>query len=417
MRQQTAVLQTALFGALLWILTALPAQGFAHNKIEFNNWWITAREDVFPNYLSATGNRAGDALFKVFPAEILERGENHRISGYQVAISIDDAYTGTYPVEVEVPAVQFFRTRLVTLAGSTYEVPDPAAPVGPRYDPVPVLLSSDNAWVIEVRFNPTHANPRLRTLLDVPATSGPECRGLAMVAFGRVGDRRASNVPGVVLQSSFAERHLHPGRASYSGSFSGGANTIAMFGTAGMPSATGELYFGLRTQQPTLQLAGPSAGGVVSDPQRFETQLGPGAYATDLFSRLQPGHVRLVVQGVQFDPGAGPPTHLALPLLVAVGAAGPTTTFDWGAGHLRIDPASLSFATLLIQGGYSGALVRVPAASGLGFDVDQPGTFNSMPLPVVPNSSVIGAQLWLQALVATTSLTIVATTNAVRLKL
>jgi hypothetical protein len=412
MRSQLVVLATVL------ALAASPsAQAFAHNKIEFNNWWLTAREDVFPNYVSATGNRIGDALFKVFPGEILERGENHKISGYQIAISIDDAYTGAFPVEVEVPAVQFFRTQIVTLLGAEYEVPDPSAPVGPRYDPVPVTITSDNAWVVEVRFSPTHSNPRLRTLLEVPAITGADRRGLAMVAFGKVGDRRASNVPGVVLQSSFAERHLQPGRPSYSGSLTGGSSAIAMFGTPGMPSATGELYFGLRTQQPTLQLAGPSAGGVSNDPQRFETELGPGAYATDLFTRLRPGHVRFVVQGVQFDPGAGQPTHLALPLLVAMGGVGPVMTLDVGAGGLRLDPASFGFATLLLEAGFFGVLRRVPAASGMGFDVDQLGTFNSAPLPVAPNNAVLGARLWVQALIATPTLAIVATTNAVRLKL
>ena len=101
------------------VVTVLPAQGFAHNRIEFSNWWLTAREDRFPNF--TTGNVAGDGLFKVLPAEILERHGAHRLSGYRIGFSIDDAYTGRFPVTIKVPGMQLYRTVVKTLGGKLYE--------------------------------------------------------------------------------------------------------------------------------------------------------------------------------------------------------------------------------------------------------------------------------------------------------
>jgi hypothetical protein len=398
--------------------TALSAQtSFAYNKVEFGNWWIADREDLFPNYATPAGNVAGDALFKVFPGEVFERAEPHRLSGYQIAISIDDAYTGPFPVEVALPAMQLYRTRFVTLAGTEYEVPDLAQPVGPRFDPVPITIPSDNAWVVEVRFHPSNSNPRTRGLLALEPAAGAPRRGVAVMVLGRPGDRRAPNVPGVVLQSSFAERHLPPGRASHSGSYDATTGTLRMFGTTGMPSATGELYVGLRFHGPTLQLAGSSAGGFVGDPQNFETQLGPGAYATDLGRRLTPGDVRFYVQAEQFDPGAAPPTHVAFPFIVALGGGGPSVSVPFGPAPLRLDPAALGIASLLADAGLSGPLVRLRAASGAGFDADQLGVFNSVPLRVAPSAALVGRQLWVQALVTTVGFVPVASTNVVRLTL
>jgi hypothetical protein len=219
------------------------------------------------------------------------------------------------------------------------------------------------------------------------------------------------------MQASFAERHLAPGQPSWSGSYSAADGTIRMYGTTGMPSATGELYASLRFAEPTLQLAGTSAGGLVPDPQGFETQLGPGAYATDLASRLVPGSLRLFVQAVQFDPRGAAPTHLAFPFVVAQGAGGPTATIPFGAVPMRVDPAGLGVASLLVDAGMFGPLDRLPAATTGGFDLDQAGVWNSAPLGVAPNRSLVGLDLWLQVLLTTTGLAPVHATNVVRLSL
>lgn len=400
--------------ALALAAAPIAGQTFAYNKVEFGNWWISAREDLFPNYLTAGGNVAGDGLFKVFPSELLQRGDDLRITGYSLVVSIDDAYTGAFPVTVEVPAVQFYRTRTLTLGGATYEVPDVTRPVGPRYAPIQVQLPADNSWQFDVQFAPGNTNPDTRSALVVPRSGAA---GLALMVLGAVGQRRGATTPGLVLQSTFGERHLAPGRAAYSGSFSAATGAVAMFGTSGMPSATGELYVGLRLDAPTLQLAGPSAGGLSPDPQRFETQLGPGAYATDLASRRVASSVRWLVQAEQFDPRGAAPTHLAFPFLVAVGATGPTTSVAVGGVSLLLDPANLALASVFIDAGLVGQLDRLTAGGPAGFDVDQLGAWAS-PSVAVPNTpAALGLYLWLQALITTTGLTPVAATNAVRLVL
>lgn len=394
---------------------AAVAQGFAHNRLEFGNWWVSDREDWFPNYATSTGNVAGDGLFKVFPSELLGRGDALRITGYSLVVSVDDAYTGSYPVAVEVPAVQFYRTRMVDLAGGRYEVPDVSQPVGPRFNAIATQFSSDGAWAIEVLFDPSNTDPNTRAPLVVP-NLGPGS-GLAIMVLARAGERRSPTTPGVVMQSSFGERHFAPGRASYSGSYAANGGAIAMFGTAGMPSATGELYVGLRLQQPSLQLAGSSAGGVSPDPQGFETQLGPGAYATDLASRRTPGRLRLLVQDETFAVASGPPTHLAFPFVVAVGATPPAGVLDLGAARLLFDSGALNQASLLIDAGFFGGLGRVAAASGAGFDVELRGAWNSAELTVPNSPSLRGLHLWLQVLVTTVGLQPAAASNVVRLVL
>jgi hypothetical protein len=120
---------------------------------------------------------------------------------------------------------------------------------------------------------------------------------------------------------------------------------------------------------------------------------------------------------VQFDPRGAAPTHLAFPFVVALGAGGPTATVGVGPVPMRIDPAGLGTASLLVQAGMFGALDRLPAATTAGFDVDQPGVWNSAPLGVSPNRSLVGLDLWIQALLTTTALSPVHATNVVRLSL
>ena len=108
----------------LWCQAAL-----AHNKLEHGNRFLTDTELLFPNYLKTGGNVAGDALFKVLPREVLERQEAHQLSGYRLALSVDNAYTGQLPKDVKLPALQLYYTTVLKLPandpnGKTYEVPD-----------------------------------------------------------------------------------------------------------------------------------------------------------------------------------------------------------------------------------------------------------------------------------------------------
>jgi hypothetical protein len=398
-------------GVCVALAAGAAAQPLAHNKLELANWWLTDREDLFPNYATPAGNAAGDGLFKVIPGEVMERGEAHRATGYQVIVSIDDAYTFTAPVTVNMPAIAVHETQVMTIGGRTYETLDPVRPVGLRFDPLRLTFESDNSWVVEVRLL------EVGQVRALPPRTGTQRGGFAVMALAEPGVRRGPTTPGVVLQSSFGERHFEPGRDSYSGSFDARAGALRMFGTAGMPSATGELALALRFDDATLQLAGPSAGGVVNDPTGFETQLGVGAYATDLASGPR-GHVRLFVQDARHDGRGGRPQGWAFPLVVAAGAAGPAATLPFGPAPLRIDPASFGLATLLLEQGAFGALTLLRGASGGGFDADQPGVWNSAPIAVPSGSITLGLDLWIQAVIlADQTLAPLAASNAVRLAL
>jgi hypothetical protein len=393
----------------------LAAQAFPHNKLEFSNWYLEDRQELFPNYLAAGGNVAGDGLFKVLPAELLERAGDHRISGYAVGLSIDDAYTGVFPVLVELPALQLHRTRIATSGGKSYETIDLTRPVGPRFDPIQIVLPADNAWVVEVAFDPNASDPKLRSLLSVPALVNGQRAGLATLLLARPGEKRAPATPGIVLQASFDERHLAPGRDSYSGSYDAARDVVRMYGQTGAPSATGELYAMLRFANPTLQLFASTAGGVANDPQQFETHLGPGAYATDLATRSGAGFLGLFAQAEQFHVATGPPTHRIWPLLVATSAAGPDTTLALGGADLRVRLGELGFADFLIAQGFGGPLQRYAAKGSVGFDQDQLGAYASPRWPIGPDPALVGIDLWIQGLITTDALVPVDATNAVRL--
>lgn len=403
--------------ALLLAASDIVAQaGFAHNKLELSNWWLSDREDHFPNY--ATGNLAGDALFRVLPAAVLERDGDHLISGYRVAISVDDAFTGAFPKQIAVPGMQLYRTTTLQIGGRTFDVPDRSRPVGLEFDPIRIVLPTDDAWVIEVEFDPAQRDGKLRNLLSVPALVNGARAGLAMMLLAEPGVVRDPGTPGVVLQSSFAERHFEPGRDSHSGSFDAATGTMRPFGTTGAPSATGELYAALRFANPTLQLFGSSAGGLVDDPQRFETRLGVGAYATDLASHRGAGNFGFYVQAEQYDAGSGAPTHTALPLVVATSASGPFTTLPVGLARLRVAPGELDGVAFFVNAGLVGSLTRYTAGGVAGFDEDQRGVWASAPISVTPNPAFVGVDLWLQALLVDhRTFAIADATNAVRFSL
>jgi hypothetical protein len=403
---------------LLLLATPLLAQArFFHNKLEHTNFWIADREDLFPNYLTTGGNVAGDALWKVLPREILERANDHQVSGYKIAISVDNTFTGTFPRIVRLPALQMTRTRIQSLGGQDHEVPDLSQPVGPLYDPITIFLQQDNSWVVEVLFDPNLINPKHNRLQPVPGLVNGQRAGLALVILGTAGDRRSPATPGIVLQASHAERHYLPGRPSYSGSYNAATQTLSVYGQPNQPSATGEIYAALRFQTPTLQIFSDSSGGVVDDPQGWETHLGPGAYATDLATRVRPGFFGLYLQGVQYHNPTGPPTHRAFPFVVSLSPNGPTANLPLGNVTMRVDPAALGSANFLVSAGLHGSLALYPKQGQAGWDEDQPGVYASPRVRIVPDPALIGLTLWVQGFITDNALNFVDTTNVVRLVL
>lgn len=398
--------------SLLSLVSPLAAQAFPQNKLEVHNWWVADREDPFPNF--ATGNVFGDGLFKVIPSTLLERGGDHLISGYQLCISIDDAFTGMFPVVAFLPGVQVFRTEPQTINGAAYEVLDHDRPVGPQFDPIFLPLSADQAWAVEISFDPASFNPKLRNLLTVPALENGQRQGLAIMALADPGRMQSPNVANVVLQASYQERHFPPGAPSYSGSYDATTGAVRMYGTTGQPSATGELYASLRFANPTLQIFSDAAGGLSPDPDGYETHMGTGAYCTDFGTRVGPAWFGFFMQATQYAPATGGPTHMMLPLVVSMSAAGPTTSLRIGNATLRVNPAELQLADLFVQAGFGGPLGTYTASGVAGFDEDQRGVSASQRFTVPANPALQGMVLWLQGLVVDAKMQPVDSTNVVR---
>jgi hypothetical protein len=391
--------------AALFLGAAAVSQSPAHNKIEFGNWWVTQREDLWPNYRSNGGNVAGDGLFKIYPQALLERGAAHRISGYALGVSVDDGYQGTYPVTVDPPDVVLYRTQRVTQGGKTFEIPDLAGgPIGPVLDTPAVSLTSDDFWLVEVKF--TSSN-----LITVPAQVNGQTTGLCMMLLAPAGARQADRKAWPVCFPSDAELHRAPGYDAYSGSYNAQTNQILMYGQTGAPSNTGELFAQLRFDNATLQLRSDSSGGFRNDPNGFETHLGPGAYDTDLASRG--GWLGLYVQSERHE-AAPVPTHLCLPLIVSTrfDPVFASTTID--SAVLRLDQGFLNLVDFWLGVGAVGPIARYGKASGAGFDQDQTGVYASPKLSW-PKGVGAGAVFWTQAVVLDlTTFRLVEATNVVR---
>ncbi|MBK8096627.1 MAG: hypothetical protein IPK26_05935 [Planctomycetes bacterium] len=388
-------------------------QPFPQNKLEFGNWWLQPTPIAFPNFLSTGGNQTGDALFKVFPAEVLERVGDHRLSGFKITFEVDPAFVITAGAFVRIEAVQFYRTMLRGPAGAQFESIDLTQPVGPQYGPYFLQVATSGPWEFEVRFHPTQGPFSQRQLLVMPSQVAGRRTGIAMLVRARVGERSQPSTAGMMLTGSFQERHLAPGQPSYSGTVFGATGTVAHFGEVGQPSATAELALGLRFADPVLQLRGSSAGGLTPDPQNFETYLGPGAYATDLGSRG--GWLGFYVQDQAHFQVGQMPTHRALPFVTAVNLAGPTTSLAIGSTVVRIDPSAAGLLSLWLDLGQFGLLQTLVAGSAAGFSVDQNGVWAGPPVTFPVDPRLVGLDLWIQALIVDTTLVPVDSTTAVRL--
>jgi hypothetical protein len=402
--------------ALLALALTLPAQApSAYNKLEFHNRLLSSKELLFPNYLGSSGNIDGDGLFKVVPPEVLERSGNHLISGYRLGLAIDQVYTGGLPGPVRVPRLQLYYTKVLRLGGKDYEVPDLQKPVGPQFDPLILRLPTKGAWFVEVEFDTSQSNSKLKNLLRVPAQVGGKTQGLAMMFLGFPGETRNTSFPSVVLRPSFNEKHWLPaGRESYSGSYNADKKTIAMHGMTGQPSATGEVFGTLRFQNPTLNLFGASAGGGTA-PE--ETRMGPGAYANDLGSRRVAGDFGLFIQAQQYH--AARPTHTAIPLIVATSQGGPNRDLPLSttsaAAVLRVNLQELQFFDLFLGAGLLGKLGVVKAKGPAGFAEDQLGAWASPRVTVAPDRALVGLYFWIQAAILDENSNVVDVTNAVRM--
>jgi len=409
------------FLALTLSVTALWAQApLAYNKLEFHNRLLSAKELLFPNYLGSQGNIDGDGLFKVVPPEVLERSGNHLISGYRLGLAIDQAYTGGLPGPVRVPRMQLYYTKVARLpvtgpGGKDYEVPDLQRKVGPEFDPLILRLPTKGAWFVEVEFDTSQSNSKLKNLLSIPAKVNNQTQGLAMMFLGFPGETRNTSFPSVVLRPSFGEKHFLPAsRESYSGSYNASTKTLAVHGMTGQPSATGEVFGTLRFENPTLNLFGASAGGGTS-PE--ETRMGPGAYANDLGSRRLAGDFGLFIQAQQYH--AQNPTHTAIPLIVATSRSGPNQDLPLSATSkaavLRVNLKELQFFDLFLGAGLFGKLGLVKAKGPAGFAADQLGAWNSPRLTVAPDRALVGLYFWIQAAILDANMNVVDVTNAVRM--
>jgi hypothetical protein len=395
---------------LLTASLAAQAAPFPQNKLEFGNWYLQPGVEFFPNFRTAGGNLAGDGLFKVFPAEVLDRAGDLRISGYKITFEVDPAFTFTAAQIVSVPGVQFYRTRILTRNGQTFETIDLSQPVGPDYDPIQTIVPTPGPYAFEVPFRSNAPSTKLRQLLVVPAEVGGVRTGLAMLVKATVGERQGSALPGIALVSSFNERHVAPGRPTYSGMVTGGV--VTHFGEPGGSSATGELAVGVRFADPVLQIFGSGARGVLPDPQGRETHLGPGAYANDLGSGG--GFFGIYVQSRAHHAPGSAPTHWLFPLVVAQSLQGPTAAAPFGGAMIRYAPGQSDLAMLFVQAGVYGQLQTYRAGGSAGFDQDQEGVFASARATVAPSPQLVGLDLWLQGVVVGPVALPVANTQAVR---
>lgn len=399
----TARSPLALLATLL-MTQALPAQsgGFGYNRLDFHNSGVHPRQDLFPNADTSQGIEAGDGLFKVLPKEILDRGGSaHRVSGYRMVLGVQQSYTGFFPAQVRVPAVELYRTQVLKLgAPSTgtkeYQTLDPKAPLNVSFGSFRIDIPSKQAYELEVRFAPSQQDPDKRALVPVADRVAGQPQGIAIKAVGTVGESVTSGfLPAVVLRPSYQEKHRRPWQDSYSGAFfANSGSPVRMYGMLGMPSRTAELQLSLLFDNPTLSLYGSTAGGLAGS--KTETRMGPGAYGTDLASTLGTEDWGMFVQDTRRQ--AARPSHLAVPLVAGTGAA-PQAQLDLLGARLLVDPGAAGLWAAFYELGSWGGLDRIPAENRLGFAAAQEGAWASTAFRLPAQPALVGEVLWLQALV------------------
>ena len=409
----------ALLAGALALATGLSAQSpFAHNRLEFSNRLLTDRDDVFPNQATPLGTQAGDALFKIFPATITERHGNHRVSGYRTAIALQRGFQGFLPARVSIPSVQVYRTKVETLGGpilgrKEYDVVDFSTPVTGVFDSIHVDLPGMGAYTVQVEMDPAASDPKLRQLVSIPGLVGANRAAFAVVLRGTPGQSSLSPFqPTAVMRPSYLERHIAPGRDSYSGSYTASTGEIAMYGMMGQPSPRGELYVSLLFDNPTMSMFASSAGGHPS--HSAETRMGPGAFDTDAATGRKVTVTGFFAHAEQFDRAGG--GYAMIPLIVAMGPRGPVVSQSLGSAILRLDP-STSRLDRLFHLGYWGNLAAYTSGGVVGFARDKRGVWVSRVIPIPPDPAIKGGFAWLQGVVVGGPGALLESTNVVRFSL
>lgn len=410
---------TGLLAGVLALGAALSAQRpFAHNRLEFSNRVLTDRDDEFPNQATFGGVQAGDGLFKILPATILGRQGEHRISGYRLALAVQRGYQGGFPTRVLMPSMQVYRTKEQTLGGPVlgfkdYDVVDLANPATGSFDSIAIDLPLAGAYTIQVEMDPASSDPKRQNLVRIPALVNGKGAALAILLRGIAGESSlVSFRPTAVLRPSYLERHIQPGRDSYSGSYEHATGAVKMYGMLGQASPRGEIYASLLFDNPTLSLLGTSAGGKPGDPA--ETQMGPGAYDTDIATGQRRAATSLFVHAEQFHDTTS--QYTVVPLIVSLDPAGPNSELRVGNARLRIDPSTAHLGALFAMG-YWGPLSNYTAGGSAGFVQDKLGAWVMPGVVVAPDPAMKGQSAWMQGLVLSSVGDFLATTNVVRLTL
>lgn len=402
----------ALFAACL-IPAAGTSQTLSYSRFDFSNAYRIEREDAWPNARASGGNVKGDFAYKVFPVEVLGRDKEIRISGLRLSFTLGNGYKGAFPVMLAVPEVAFFPVVVGKAGGRTLPLPDPARPHAVRLTPPPLRVPRDGVFTVELRLGPGQPDPRLRKPVVLPARDGAGApQGWAIALMAPPGERLGDGKPHLVPVPSFGEIHRAGSPATFSGFYDAKTKRLIPYGSPGAPSNLGELGIEVLLDQPALQIRSPAAGGVLNDPRRIETHLGPGAYWSGLATAVRAGGFGFYAQWEGREADA----LLCLPLLTALGGARPKGRLALPGGALFFAPqrAALGFFAGL---GMLGPIARYKAFGPAGRASDQRGVYVSGLVPVPRDPALAGAVLWIQAVFVDPRRGPAGVSNLVRLEL
>ena len=395
-------------------LGQLLAQGSpAYSRFDYSNGYRLQREDGYPNARSPKGNGQGDFVYKVFPLEVLGRGEDIRVSGVRISFSVDDSYKGNFPVSLGVPEIAFFPVKLGKAGGLNVDLPQLGSRLNRSLRGGSVSALSDGIFAMELRLGPKQPDPKLRAPVVLPAKDAQgRPQGWAVALMAPKGEILGKGKPLFVPMPSFGEIHRSPGPSTYSGFYDARKKVFLPFGSPGAPSNQGELGVELFIDGPVLQVFSDASGGVRKDPNRNETHMGPGAYRNGLGSSVLGGFVGFYTQWENQE-GKG---LLCLPLITALGASRPTGRLNLGGVNLLLDPARAGALPLLPQMGLLGGLTRYKAFGVAGHFGDQKGVYVTPRLPVPASPALAGQSIWLQSLLLRPGVGFVGSSNLVLLR-